>query len=85
MQEKYIMSGYHKNEVYALLNDKGIPYEAVEHEAVFTMEEMERAGIDAHGCICKNLFLRDAKGRQHYLVTVPASTSSKKTVQYLRQ
>ena len=65
------MSGYHKNEVYALLNDKGIPYEAVEHEAVFTMEEMERAGIDAHGCICKNLFLRDAKGRQHYLVTVP--------------
>ena len=65
------MSGYHKNEVYALLNDKGIPYEAVEHEAVFTMEEMERAGIDAYGCICKNLFLRDAKGRQHYLVTVP--------------
>ena len=65
------MSGYHKNEVYALLNDKGIPYEAVEHKAVFTMEEMERAGIDAHGCICKNLFLRDAKGRQHYLVTVP--------------
>ena len=35
------------------------------------MEEMERAGINAHGCICKNLFLRDAKGRQHYLVTVP--------------
>ena len=65
------MSGYHKNEVYALLNEKGIPYEAVEHEAVFTMEEMERAGIDSHGCICKNLFLRDAKGRQHYLVTVP--------------
>ena len=38
MQEKYIMSEYHKNEVYALLNDKGIPYKAVEHEAVFTME-----------------------------------------------
>lgn len=56
MWEKYIMSGYHKNEVYALLNDKGIPYEAVEHEAVFTMEEMERAGIDAHGCICKTSF-----------------------------
>ena len=70
------MSGYHKNEVYALLNDKSIPYEAVEHEAVFTMEEMERAGIDAHGCICKNLFLRDAKGRQHYLVTVPDELSA---------
>ena len=65
------MSGYHKNEVYALLNEKGVSYKAVEHKAVFTMEEMERAGINAHGCICKNLFLRDAKGRQHYLVTVP--------------
>lgn len=65
------MPGYHKNEVYAFLNEKGIRYEAVEHEAVFTMEEMERAGINTHGCICKNLFLRDAKGRQHYLLTVP--------------
>ena len=65
------MSGYYKNEIYAFLNEKGIPYEAVEHEAVFTMEEMERAGINAHGCICKNLFLRDAKGKQHFLVTVP--------------
>lgn len=65
------MPGYHKKEVYAFLNENGVPYEAVEHEAVFTMEEMERAGINAHGCICKNLFLRDAKGRQHYLVTVP--------------
>ena len=65
------MSGYHKNEIYAFLNEKGIPYKAVEHEAVFTMEEMERAGINAHGCICKNLFLRDAKGKQHFLVTVP--------------
>ena len=65
------MSGYHKSEIYALLREKGVSYEAVEHEAVFTMEEMERAGIDRHGCICKNLFLRDAKGKQHYLITVP--------------
>ena len=28
------MSGYHKNEIYAFLNEKGIPYEAVEHEAL---------------------------------------------------
>lgn len=65
------MSGYHKSEIYMLLREKDISYEAVEHEAVFTMEEMERAGIDRHGCICKNLFLRDAKGKQHFLVTVP--------------
>lgn len=65
------MPEYHKKEIYALLEEKKIPCRIVEHEAVFTMEEMERAGIDRHGCICKNLFLRDAKGKQHYLVSVP--------------
>ena len=65
------MPEYHKKEIYALLEEKKIPCRIVEHEAVFTMEEMERAGIDRYGCICKNLFLRDAKGKQHYLVSVP--------------
>lgn len=65
------MPEYHKKEIFALLEERGIACEIVAHEAVFTMEEMERAGIDRHGCICKNLFLRDAKGKQHYLVSVP--------------
>ena len=35
------------------------------------MEEMDRAGITQKGIICKNLFLRDAKGKNHFLVSVP--------------
>ena len=65
------MAGYHKNEIYALLNEKGVSYEAVEHEAVFTMEEMERAGINTHGCICKNLFLCNRQKTKFYLLLMP--------------
>ncbi|MCH5349680.1 MAG: prolyl-tRNA synthetase associated domain-containing protein, partial [Oscillospiraceae bacterium] len=45
--------------------------EKLEHEAVYTMEDMEKAGIVGKGTVCKNLFLRDAKGKTHYLVTIP--------------
>lgn len=62
---------YGKQEIYALLEKKGIPFEKLEHEAVYTMEDMNRAGITGRGTVCKNLFLRDAKGKNHYLVTVP--------------
>lgn len=65
------MEGLYKKEIFELLEQKGIPFEKMEHEAVFTMEEMDRAGITKKGCVCKNLFLRDAKGKQHYLVTAP--------------
>ena len=35
----------------------------------FTIDEMRELGIK--GSVCKNLFLRDAKGRQHFLVVLP--------------
>jgi Ala-tRNA(Pro) deacylase len=31
---------------------------------------MDQLGISEKGEVCKNLFLRDAKGRQHFLVVV---------------
>ncbi|MBM6830273.1 prolyl-tRNA synthetase associated domain-containing protein [Anaerotignum lactatifermentans] len=60
-----------KKEIYELLNDAQIPYESMGHEAVYTMEEMDRLGITKKGTVCKNLFLRDVKGKKHYLVCVP--------------
>ena len=62
---------YGKKEIYSLLEAKGIAFEKLEHEAVYTMEDMDKAGITAKGTVCKNLFLRDAKGKNHFLVTVP--------------
>ena len=56
-------------ELYAYLDGMGISYEVEEHAPVFTIDEMRELGIK--GSVCKNLFLRDAKGRQHFLVVLP--------------
>lgn len=62
---------YGKKEIYSFLDEKNIPYEKLEHDAVCTMAEMDAAGITSRGTVCKNLFLRDARGHNHFLVTVP--------------
>ncbi len=53
---------------YERLDKAGVKYEVTHHEAMFTMEELQQAGICKLGTVCKNLFLRDAKGRRHFLV-----------------
>lgn len=60
-----------KQEVRNLLDEKKIAYEWMDHQAVFTMEEMDAAGITEKGDVCKNLFLRDAKGKKHFLAVLP--------------
>ena len=62
---------YGKQEIYGLLEAKGFAFEKLEHEAVYTMEDMDKAGVTSKGTVCKNLFLQDAKGKNHFLVTVP--------------
>lgn len=59
-----------KQKVYDALDALAIKYEVVEHEPVFTMEDMDRLGLPAKGTLCKNLFLRDSKGKRHFLVTL---------------
>ena len=56
--------------VYDALEQLDIQYQLVEHEPVYTIDEMEQLGISEHGEVCKNLFLRDAKGKFHYLVVL---------------
>lgn len=56
--------------VLARLAELGISYEERQHEAVYSMAEMEAAAIDCLGPVCKNLFLKDDKGRQHFLVVL---------------
>ena len=59
-----------KQRVYDALDKLKIKYEVVEHEPVHTMEDMDRLGLPEKGTLCKNLFLRDAKGKRHFLVSV---------------
>lgn len=54
--------------LYALLEELQIPYEYLEHPEAPTIEIAKQywAGHDARHC--KNLFFRNHKGNQHYLV-----------------
>lgn len=54
----------------AWLDAQGVNYQCVTHQAVFTIDEMKALQLDVHGTICKNLFLRDDKGRRHFLAVV---------------
>ena len=48
----------------------GIEYELWEHPAVYTIEEMDALPLKRPDVIAKNLFLRDAKGKRHFLVVL---------------
>lgn len=60
-----------KKQVYDKLNELGITYEVEEHEAAFTIEDIDRLGIFNKGTGCKNLFLRDGSGKRHFLLVAP--------------
>ena len=61
-----------KQEIKAFLEEKNIPFTWVEHKAVFTIEEMEELGLESMDEIAKNLFLRDQKGKRHFLFVIRA-------------
>ena len=61
-----------KEEVKVFLKEKGIPFHWVEHKAVYTIEEMEELGLEKMEETEKNLFLRDQKGKCHFLVVIRA-------------
>jgi Ala-tRNA(Pro) deacylase len=58
--------------VYDTLNKLGISFVRYEHEPVFTMEDLDKVGIK-DAMHCKNLFTRNRKGDEHYLVIVGSS------------
>lgn len=60
-----------KKRVYEKMKELGIPFEIIEHPAVYTIEEMEGLEVFREKpWVVKNLFLRDAKGKRHFLVVL---------------
>ena len=59
-----------KEAVYALLRAQGIPFEVTEHGAVYTMAELKDVPLPYPEADAKNIFVRDDKKRQYYLLTV---------------
>ncbi|WMC92361.1 prolyl-tRNA synthetase associated domain-containing protein [Kineothrix sp. MB12-C1] len=64
-----------KQLVYDKLTALDIPFQTMEHPAVFTIEEMHALEFPPNARIAKNLFLRDAKGKRHFLLVVDSEQS----------
>ena len=59
-----------KAEIYDYLKAHQVGYEAAEHPAVYNMEEMSQIDLPHPEVDAKNLFVRDDKKANYYLITV---------------
>lgn len=59
-----------KQEIYGFLKDRGIWHEITEHQAVYNMEELSGIELPYPGSDAKNLFVRDDKKKNYYLISV---------------
>ena len=59
-----------KQGIYNFLESRGVEFEAVEHGAVWTMDELQDVEIPHKEADAKNLFIRDDKKNNYYLITV---------------
>ena len=64
-----------KEKVFAQLDKMQIPYDIVNHTAVFNIQEMELLSLAHMDKVVKNLFVRDDKKRRYYLVVVQKDKS----------
>lgn len=65
-----IMGDGKMDKLYVLLENLDISYQKFEHAPVFTCEQARELLPNLPGMGLKNLFLRDKKGKQHFLVVV---------------
>ena len=59
-----------KQEIYDFIKSKNIWHEIAEHKAVFNMNELSEIEVPYPEYDAKNLFVRDDKKRNYYLITV---------------
>ena len=59
-----------KQQIYEFLKNKNIWYEVTEHDAVYNMAELSQIDAPYPEADAKNLFVRDDKKTNYYLVTV---------------
>lgn len=59
-----------KDKIYELIKNKNIWYEITEHQAVYNMQELAQIQVPYPERDAKNLFIRDDKKRNYYLITV---------------
>ena len=67
--------------LFDFLNEQKIPYQRMDHDPVYTVEESKKLNLGLEGGATKNLFLRDKKGKRHFLFCVfslPGGQTEKK-------
>lgn len=65
-----LIKDMNKAEIYDLLRTRGIWHEITEHKAVYNMAELTDVALPYPEADAKNLFVRDDKKRNYYLITV---------------
>ncbi len=60
-----------KSDVLNLLEDHDIEYEIAEHGAARTVEDLDGFNLSFADDVVKNLFLRDDKKRNYFLISMP--------------
>jgi len=53
-----------------VLNTLGIQYDILQHQAAFTVKDMDEMNLDQYDCGCKNLFVRDSAGKRFFLIVL---------------
>lgn len=61
---------FYKQEIYDILHAHGIRYKVTEHPAVFNMAQLSSVPLPYPEADAKNLFVRDDKRKNYYLLTV---------------
>lgn len=61
---------YTRNDIVELLNNMEIPYELVDHPKAYTMEDLKQLDLPHQDREAKNVFVRDRKKKNYFLVTV---------------
>lgn len=59
-----------REKVFSVLSELNIEYVLTEHPPVPTVEEAAKYWADINSAHCKNLFFRNHRGNQHYLVLI---------------
>jgi Ala-tRNA(Pro) deacylase len=60
------------SDIYEVLSELGIEFEKYDHPPVYTVEEANRHRGKLPGGQTKNLFVRNKKGKRHYLLVAAA-------------
>lgn len=59
-----------RKKVIDAIESMNIKYDIIEHPAVYTIDEMDQLNIDSNDEIVKNLFLRDDKKKNYFLIVL---------------